>query len=125
MTLLAGILILCGTFFLIISCLGLIRLPDFYTRAHATGKSDTLGVIMILGGLSLYNGWVPTTLKLIVIFVFILITAPAAIHALTHAAMVTGLQPWSRDDGATTERSVKIKDQAADGPEVKTDGMAD
>ena len=125
MMFLAGFLVLGGTFFLVVSCVGLIRLPDFYTRVHAVGKSDTLGIIMILGGLSLYHGWAPVTLKLILILVFLLIAGPAAIHALTHAAMVTGLQPWSKDDKSITERSVKIKDHGGTGPEVKTDDMAD
>lgn len=105
MTVLAVILVLAGTFFIGVSCVGMIRLPDFYTRAHAVGKSDTLGVMMILGGLAIYNGWAASTLKLLLILVFVMITSPTAVYALSRSALVTRLQPWIRTENTQPQRA--------------------
>ena len=96
MTVLAAIFILGGAFFLTVSCLGLIRLPDFYTRTHAVGKSETLGAMLILTGLAIYNGFEVTTLKILVILVFVVIASPTATHAILRAALRSGLEPWTR-----------------------------
>lgn len=92
----AIILIGGGAFFLAISALGLLRLPDFYARAHAVGKSETLGSILILGGLAVYNGWELSTFKILFILVFALIANPTAIHAISRAALRSGLAPWTK-----------------------------
>ena len=96
MTVVAIILILGGAFFLTVSCIGLIRLPDFYTRNHAVGKSETLGTVLILLGLIVYNGWAITGLKVFIILMFVGIANPTATHALLKAAFSTGLEPWIR-----------------------------
>ena len=67
MTFLATIFMLGGAFFLAVSCMGLIRLPDFYARTHAVGKSETLGAILVLSGLALYNGFAVSSLKILII----------------------------------------------------------
>lgn len=95
-TVIAIILMLAGTFFLTVSALGLLRLPDFYSRTHAVGKSETLGSILVLSGLAVYNGWELTTIKLLFIVFFVLIASPTATHAISRAALRTGLQPWTR-----------------------------
>ena len=94
MTVLAIILIVGGLFFLLVSSLGIIRLPDFYSRIHAVGKSETLGAILLLCGLAAYNGFEMNSLKLIVIAVFIALANPTATHAISRAAFRSGLQPW-------------------------------
>lgn len=96
MTVLAGILMLGGAFFLTVSCIGLIRFPDFYTRNHAVGKSETLGTILMLLGLMVYNGLAITSLKVFLILVFVGIANPTATHALLRAALSSGLEPWTR-----------------------------
>ncbi len=96
MTILAAVMMLGGAFFLIVSCIGLIRFPDFYTRTHAVGKSETLGAILLLAGLAIYNGWEVSSLKVLFIVVFILIANPAATHAILRAAFRSGLEPWTR-----------------------------
>jgi multicomponent Na+:H+ antiporter subunit G len=94
----AIILIAAGTFFLTVSAVGLLRLPDFYARTHAVGKSETLGSILVLGGLAVYNGWELTTVKILFIVLFVLIANPTATHAVARAALRTGLQPWTLRD---------------------------
>ncbi|HEX77576.1 MAG TPA: cation:proton antiporter [Dehalococcoidia bacterium] len=96
MTILAAIFILSGVFFMTVSCLGLIRLPDFYSRTHAVGKSETLGAILLLIGLALHNGFVLGSLKLLIILVFVAIANPTATHAICRAALRSGLQLWTR-----------------------------
>jgi multicomponent Na+:H+ antiporter subunit G len=98
MTILAFILIAGGMFFIAVSSLGMIRLPDFYSRTHTVTKSDTLGSIMLLLGLVLYNGWELSSLKLLVIPVFIFIANPTSAHAISRAALRSGLEPWVRPD---------------------------
>jgi multicomponent Na+:H+ antiporter subunit G len=91
---LAAIFVLGGLFFLSVSVIGLIRLPDFYSRTHAVGKSETLGAMLILCGLVIYNGLEINSLKLLVILVFIGLTNPTATHIIARAAHRSGLQPW-------------------------------
>ena len=94
-TIVAIILMLGGAFFLTVSALGLLRLPDFYARTHAVGKSETLGSILMLSGLAVYNGWELTTIKILFIVFFVLIANPTATHAIARAALRTGLPPWT------------------------------
>jgi len=96
MTVLAVILMLSGVFFLTVSCIGLIRLPDFYSRTHAVGKSETLGAMLLLAGLAVYNGWSVSSLKILIIVLFVLIANPSATHAISRAALRSGLEPWTQ-----------------------------
>jgi multicomponent Na+:H+ antiporter subunit G len=94
MALIATIFLVGGAAFLFVSCVGLLRLPDFYTRAHAVGKAETLGSMLTLVGLALYNGVALSSLKLLLILAIIAITNPTATHALTRAAIRSGLKIW-------------------------------
>ena len=87
-----------GAFFLLVGGIGLIRLPDFYSRNHATGKSDTLGIMLVLLGLILLEGFSLNSAKLLFAFVFVFLTNPTGTHALTNAALHSGLKPWFRKD---------------------------
>ena len=93
-TLVAALFLVGGAIFLLVSCVGLLRLPDFYTRAHAVGKAETLGSILILVGLAIHNGAGLSSFKLLLILVIIAVTNPTATHALTRAAMRSGLKIW-------------------------------
>lgn len=94
MSILGAILIAGGLFFMGVSGLGMLRLPDFYSRTHAVTKSETLGSMLVLLGLACYNGWELSSLKLLVIPVFIFIANPTAVHAIARAAARSGLEPW-------------------------------
>jgi multicomponent Na+:H+ antiporter subunit G len=87
--------IVLGFFFLVIAAVGAVRLPDFYTRSHAIAVTDTLGTLLILGGLALNFGFQFTTAKLILVILFIYIANPAITHILVRAALRAGLKPWT------------------------------
>jgi multicomponent Na+:H+ antiporter subunit G len=91
---LAAIFVLCGLFFLTVSSFGVVRLPDFYSRNHAVGKSETLGSILVLCGLAIYHGFEINSAKLIIILLFIALANPTATHVIVRAAARSGLQPW-------------------------------
>lgn len=91
------LLIVLGSFLLISGSVGLLRFPDFYTRMHAAGITDTLAAILIIFGLMLISGWSLNLLKLSMILLFILFTGPTASHALAKAAQHSGLHPEISD----------------------------
>lgn len=99
-----------GVFFLTAGTIGFLRLPDFYSRMHATGKSDTLGVVLsctglalytLQGGLSLAN--ILVSLKIMFIAVFWFLGGPTATHALLKSAFKAGITPWTKDGRAVIE----------------------
>jgi multicomponent Na+:H+ antiporter subunit G len=94
-----GTLIIAGAAFVVIGAIGLIRMPDFYSRTHASGMIDSLGAGLILLGLMLQTGLSLITLKLFLIGLFIFFTSPTATHAVAHAAFVAGHKPWTKDGG--------------------------
>ncbi|MBF2760075.1 MAG: monovalent cation/H(+) antiporter subunit G [Ectothiorhodospiraceae bacterium AqS1] len=93
--LLASLCLLTGTAFLLIGAIGLVRLPDFFTRIHATGVIDTLGTGLVLIGLMLVNGWSQPLIKLVLIMAFMLVTGPTATHSLARTALHGRLDPLS------------------------------
>lgn len=86
-------LLVSGGVFCVIGALGLLRMPDFYTRMHAASVTDTLGAGLILAGLMLQAGLTLVTVKLFMILLLLLFTSPTATHALARAAFVHGLRP--------------------------------
>jgi len=100
-------LLLAGTFFYFAGTIGFLRLPDFYSRMHATGKSDTLGTLLSLLGLALYAGWSLTSIKILFIVVFVFITSPTATHALLRAAYDSKIPLWTKDGRDLREGEVK------------------
>ena len=94
----AGACLIGGAAFLVIGAIGLIRLPDFFTRIHATGIIDTMGIALTFAGLvllALLAGWMLPAVKLVLILCFMLLTGPTATHALAKAALHGRLNPLS------------------------------
>ncbi|POG54516.1 monovalent cation/H(+) antiporter subunit G [Haloferax marisrubri] len=91
-------LVLAGVFFSFVAVVGIIRLPDLYTRAHATSKSDTLGTVLSLGGIALLFGAEVSAVKTVLLLLFMLITNPTAAHAIARAAHDQGIEPWTASD---------------------------
>jgi multicomponent Na+:H+ antiporter subunit G len=91
---LAVLFMLGGTFFMLVGSIGLNRMPDFYTRCHAAGKVDTLGIMMFLTGMMLFEGWTINSAKLLLIIAFVAMTSPVATHALSRRALLFGIKPW-------------------------------
>ncbi|MEE3233203.1 MAG: monovalent cation/H(+) antiporter subunit G [Candidatus Latescibacterota bacterium] len=90
---LSWILIVIGSLFACIGGIGLLRFPDFFSRQHAAGITDTLGAGSLLLGLMIQGGPTLVTVKLLMVFVFLLITSPVATHAIAQAAKKSGLKP--------------------------------
>lgn len=88
--------ILTGSAIIIIGSIGLVRLPDFYSRAHAAGMTDTLGAGLVVLGMMVEAGWTLNLARLAFILVFLFFTSPTASHALAHSALFSGLKPWVR-----------------------------
>lgn len=82
----------------IIGGIGMHRFPDFYTRLHAAGTTDTLCAALFLLGLGLQSGLTLATFKLFLIFAFIFLTSPTASHSLANAAVIGGLEPRLDND---------------------------
>ncbi|ADL12615.1 monovalent cation/H(+) antiporter subunit G [Acetohalobium arabaticum] len=80
-------LIFTGVFFFIVGTIGLIRLPDTYSRIHAPTKCDTLGLGLIISGMILYNGLSIHSVKMLLILIFLWITGPAAASVISKAAI--------------------------------------
>lgn len=93
---LAGwVLLAGGAIFAVIGGIGLLRLPDFFTRMHAGGVTDTLGAGMILAGLMTQSGFSLATVKIMAVLFFLLITSPTSTHALAKSALSHGIRPWA------------------------------
>src|SRR4030065_269085 len=95
---------ICGAFFLLVGSVGLVRLPDFYTRNHATGKSHPLGIMLVIVGLMLIEGFSLNSAKLFFALIFVFLTNPTGTHALINAALNSGLKPWFKKDMAEGDR---------------------
>lgn len=87
------IFIIAGIFFLFAGSLGTVRMPDFYSRTHATSKSDTLGLMLVITGLIIYEGLHINSAKLFLILLFIALSNPIGSHALARAAYEYNLKP--------------------------------
>ena len=96
-------LLLSGAFFLVTGALGMIRLPDVFTRMHAAGMADTMGAGLILAGLCLYSGANLVTVRLVLILAFLWFTSPIATHALAKAALSGGAEPYTLGAGGDRE----------------------
>jgi multicomponent Na+:H+ antiporter subunit G len=97
------VLMLIGLFFLVVSAVGLDRLPEVYTRAHAVAKSETLGLLLVFSGLFFRPELdAPTAVRLAFVLIFSVIANPTAVHALVRAARRAGVQPWKVGEDAAT-----------------------
>jgi len=114
MTIAAAILIVGGLFFLTVSCMGLIRLPDFYSRTHAVGKSETLGTLLVLIGLAVYSGLELNTIKILIILVFVAIANPTATHAILRGALYARLELWIRKE-RRSDHTMKSNEESLHG----------
>lgn len=90
---LGWLFLLAGSAFVVTGGIGLVRLPDFYSRIHAAGVTDTLGAWLIIIGLMFSSGWSLTTAKLVMLLIFLVLTSPLTSHALAKAAYLRGLEP--------------------------------
>lgn len=85
-------LIVTGSVFLLIGAIGIIRMPDFFTRLHAAGITDTMGAALLVAGMMVQAGLSLVTVKLFLIGAFLFFTSPTATHAIANAAFVAGMR---------------------------------
>lgn len=91
------ILLSLGGAFVLIGGIGVLRMPDLYTRIHASSLTDTMGAIMVILGVMLQAGLTLAAVKLAMILLFLLITSPTATNALASAALLAGVKPQEQD----------------------------
>ena len=87
------VLVSAGIFFMLVGSVGIIRLPDFFSRTHAVSTSDTLGMLLAIIGIIIYEGFTLSSLKLALVVVFIALANPIGTHALGRAAFRKGVKP--------------------------------
>nr|WP_277611333.1 monovalent cation/H(+) antiporter subunit G [Microbulbifer celer] len=101
---LSGLLLALGCFFMLTGAIGVLRFPDFYSRMHAAGVTDTLATFLTISGLMLVAGWSLALFKLGLILLFIFFTSPTASHALARSAQHCDLKlPRKGDQPTITE----------------------
>jgi multicomponent Na+:H+ antiporter subunit G len=104
MDIIVTILIVVGLVFFTGGTLGILRFPDYYSRLHPAGKLDTLASFLMLGALALFNLHhftlenLLTSIKIILIVVFVSLASPTAVHAIVDAGVRAGLAPWKKGD---------------------------
>ena len=92
----SGIIILLGAFFILISAIGLLRMPDLFTRMSATTKASTLGVGLALIGTAIFWQDVGISARVIIIISFLFLTAPVAAHIIGRAAYFDKVPLWDK-----------------------------
>jgi len=96
---LSWILLLAGAVFALTAAVGIVRLPDFFSRTHAISVLDTGGAALLLLGFGLQTGLSLDSVKLALVLIFILLTGPTAAHALARSALHSGVRPQTGDTG--------------------------
>ncbi|MGI9475228.1 MAG: monovalent cation/H(+) antiporter subunit G [Hyphomicrobiaceae bacterium] len=90
--------IVAGSFFVLVGTIGMLRMPDVFTRMHAASVIDTLGAGFLIAGMILQAGPSLISLKLMFIFILFFATSPVATHALAQAALHAGERPELKED---------------------------
>ena len=91
---LSWVSILAGLFFMLVGTIGVLRMPDVYTRLHAAGMTDTLGAGLLILGMCFQTGFTLLTLRLLLVYAFLLFTSPIGTHALARAALSGKVEPY-------------------------------
>ena len=93
---LIAIFMLAGSMFMFISAIGLLRMPDLFTRMHAATKVGTVGIVGIVTAVAIHFGEMKVVAPAILIIVFFLATAPVAAHMIGRAAYLFGVPLWKK-----------------------------
>jgi multicomponent Na+:H+ antiporter subunit G len=103
-------LMLAGSFFTVVGALGLVRMPDVFTRMHAVSVIDTLGIGLMILGMALQAGFSLVTLKLFFLLALVFFTWPVVTHALAQASLHAGIEPQLAED----RRDPKVRETGHD-----------
>ncbi len=104
---LAGIFVVLGASFALIAAIGILRLPDFYTRIHAASKAGTVGSVLALLALAIVSNESAEVLRAIAAIVFFFLTAPISAHLLGRAAYTAGYRMW---EGSVRNEMQELKE---------------
>jgi len=128
---LSGFSLAIGTLALVIGSLGLIRLPDVFSRIHAVGMMDTAGVGFIVLGMMIHEGFSLISVKLAAVAVFLFFTSPIATHAVAQVAHKSGFSPVATGAATSAKKVARKKPAKAKAkagtkatPKAKTAGKA-
>jgi len=99
-----------GSVFLLIGAIGMIRLPDMFSRMHGAGIIDTMGVLMLFLGMILQAGMTLVSIKILLIVLFLMFTLPTTTHALARTAVAAGLKPLCDDDDTDARELAMMKE---------------
>ncbi|MBU2583409.1 MAG: monovalent cation/H(+) antiporter subunit G [Alphaproteobacteria bacterium] len=115
------VLIALGSFFLVAGALGMLRMPDVYTRMHAASVIDTLGATLLVFGLMIQAGLTLVALKLVFVLALLFFFGPVASHALAQAALHADIEPILAED----RRGRDVPPKAGEDPSRKEGGQHD
>lgn len=103
-----------GGFLCISGGVGMLRLPDFFSRVHASSVTESLATPLLLLGVALQTGWSLDTAKLLVVAGFVLMTNPTATHAMVKSALHDGQTPLEFKEG-DSEKAIADKEAEEEG----------
>ena len=92
------IFIFAGAFFVFTGALGILRMPDFFTRLHPAGIIDAMGAPCVFIGVAMQNGFTLFTGKIAILTIFLFITSPTASHTVAKSALINGLKPFQKGE---------------------------
>ncbi len=101
------VFVVAGIFFMLVGSVGIVRLPDFFSRTHAVSKSDTLGMLLAIIGLIIFEGLTLSSFKLALVVIFIALANPIGTHALGRAAFRKGVKPILTGKKKSPERDAE------------------
>lgn len=89
-----------GLFFIITAAVGVLKLPDFYSRLHASGIGETLGLLLFGAGLAINAGFSGTSIKILIVVLAVAIATPIGTHTIGRSAFQSGKTIWRRGSKA-------------------------
>jgi multicomponent Na+:H+ antiporter subunit G len=92
----SGIFLLLGSIFILLSAIGILKMPDLFTRMSATTKASTLGIGLVLIGTAIFWGDIGIAARALSIIIFLLLTAPVAAHIIGRAAYFDKVPLWEK-----------------------------
>ena len=104
----SGLCLFVGSFLCLSGGVGMLRFPDFYTRMHAAGVTDTLGSAMILIGLMIISTGFLVFIKLVMILLLGMLIGPTTSHVLAKAALHNGLEPQLGHEDADNKETTSL-----------------
>jgi len=107
LSIISWVFLVIGSFFAVVGGIGIVRLPEFFSRMHGGGITDTLGAGLIILGLCFAAGEWLVVVKLLMILFFLFLTSPSSCHALARSALSQGVEPVLEIDSVRKSESLE------------------